>query len=83
MARPSGRGASIIFRTNQSLNVVGSVLAQSLWGRLFKTRTWDVGFDRSNSLLVVQPKQSGNGLSAIVFSYLHLCEHLGLCEFFA
>ena len=42
-----------------------------------------MGFDRSNSLLVVQPKQSGNGFSAIGFFYLHLCEHLGLCEFFA
>ena len=42
-----------------------------------------MGFDRSNSLLVVQPKQFGNGFSAIGFFNLHLCEHLGLCEFFA
>ena len=82
MARPSGRGASIIFLTNLSLNVVGSVLAQSLWSWLFKARAWDVGFDSSNRYLVDQPKSLWNGLAALYFFCLYLSEHLDFFEVF-
>ena len=82
MAKLSYGQVMIIFQMNQSLSVVGEVLAKSLWSRLFKARAWDVGFDSSNRYLVDQPKSLWNGLAALYFFYLYLSERLDLFEVF-